>query len=80
MENKKVRRRSEVKEIWDGTKYTKADLILAAKPERDRKRDRWLLIFLSGLCLLLALLGKNEVMKVSGSFMMFILTIASVNV
>lgn len=79
MENKKVRR-SEVKEIWDGTKYTKADLILAAKPERDRKRDRWLLIFLSGLCLLLALLGKNEVMKVSGSFMMFILTIASVNV
>lgn len=80
MENKKVRKRSEVKEIWDGTKYTKADLILAAKPERDRKRDRWLLIFLSGLCLLLALLGKNEVMKVSGSFMMFILTIASVNV
>lgn len=80
MENKKVRRRSEVKEIWDGTKYTKADLILAAKPERDRKRDRWLLIFLSGLCLLLAILGKNEVMKVSGSFMMFILTIASVNV
>ena len=79
MENKKVRR-SEVKEIWDGTKYTKADLILAAKPERDRKRDRWFLIFLSGLCLLLALLGKTEVAKVSGSFMMFILTVASVNV
>lgn len=79
MEHRKMKR-SEAKKCWDGVKYTKSDLRLAAKPERDRKRDRWLLIFLSGLCLLLALLGKNEVMKVSGSFMMFILTIASVNV
>ena len=79
MEKRKMKR-SEAKNCWDGLKYTKSDLRLAAKPERDRKRDRWLLIFLSGLCLLLALLGKNEVVKVSGSFMMFILTIASVNV
>ena len=79
MEHRKMKR-SEAKKCWDGLKYTKSDLRLAAKPERDRKRDRWLLIFLSGLCLLLALLGKNEVVKVSGSFMMFILTIASVNV
>ena len=79
MENRKMKR-SEAKKCWDGLKYTKSDLRLAAKPERDRKRDRWFLIFLSGLCLLLALLGKTEVAKVSGSFMMFILTIASVNV
>ena len=78
--DKRQMKRSEAKKCCDGAKYTTSDLRLAAKPESDRKRDRWLLIFLSGLCLLLALLGKNEVMKVSGSFMMFILTIASVNV
>lgn len=79
MEHRKMKR-SEAKKCWDGIKYTKSDLRLAAKPERDRKRDRWLLIVLSAFCLLLALLGKNEAMKVSGSFLMFILTIASVNV
>lgn len=78
MENKKVRKRSEVKEIWDGTKYTKLDLILAAKPERDRKRDRMFLIFVSVLSLILALFGRNEVIQTSGIFTMFIACIGSI--
>ena len=78
MENKKVRKRSEVKEIWDGTKYTKLDLILAAKPERDRKRDRMLLIFLCIMCLTLALFGRNDVIKTSGILMMFASSLLSI--
>lgn len=77
MERKKFKR-SEAKEIWDGTKYTKLDLILAAKPERDRKRDRMLLIFISVLCLTLALFGRNEVIKTSGILMMFASSLLSI--
>lgn len=75
---RKIKKRSEVKEIWDGTKYTKADLILAAKPERDRKRDRMFLIFVSLLSLILALFGRNDVIQTSGVFTMFIACIASI--
>ncbi|EGC83383.1 hypothetical protein [Anaerococcus hydrogenalis] len=78
MENKKVRKRSEVKEIWDGTKYTKLDLILAAKPERDRKRDRMFLIFVSLLSLILALFGRNDVIKTSGILVMFACSLLSI--
>lgn len=78
METKKIRKRSEVKEIWDGTKYTKADLILAAKPERDRKRDRMFLIFVSAISLILALFGRNDVIQTSGIFTMFIACIGSI--
>lgn len=77
MERKKFKR-SEAKECWDGTKYTKLDLILAAKPERDRKRDRMLLIFISVLCLTLALFGRNEVIKTSGILMMFASSLLSI--
>lgn len=77
MERKKFKR-SEAKEIWDGTKYTKLDLILAAKPERDRKRDRMLLIFISALCLTLALFGRSEVIKTSGILMMFASSLLSI--
>lgn len=77
MERKKFKR-SEAKEIWDGTKYTKLDLILAAKPERDRKRDRMLLIFISVLCLTLALFGRNDVVKTSGILMMFASSLLSI--
>lgn len=77
MERKKFKR-SEVKEIWDGTKYTKLDLILAAKPERDRKRDRKLLIFLCIMCLTLALFGRNDVIKTSGILVMFACSLLSI--
>lgn len=77
MERKKFKR-SEAKECWDGTKYTKLDLILAAKPERDRKRDRMFLIFISVLCLTLALFGRNEVIKTSGILMMFASSLLSI--
>lgn len=77
MEKKKFKR-SEAKEIWDGTKYTKLDLILAAKPERDRKRDRMLLIFISVLCLTLSLFGRNDVIKTSGILMMFASSLLSI--
>lgn len=77
MEKKKFKR-SEAKKCWDGTKYTKLDLILAAKPERDRKRDRMLLIFISVLCLTLALFGRNDVVKTSGILMMFASSLLSI--
>lgn len=77
MERKKFKR-SEAKECWDGTKYTKLDLILAAKPERDRKRDRMLLIFLCVMSLTLALFGRNEVIKTSGILMMFASSLLSI--
>ena len=77
MEKKKFKR-SEAKEIWDGTKYTKLDLILAAKPERDRKRDRMLLIFFCVMSLTLALFGRNNVIKTSGILMMFASSLLSI--
>lgn len=77
MERKKFKR-SEAKEIWDGTKYTKFDLILAAKPERDRKRDRVFLIFLCITSLTLALFGRNDVIKTSGILMMFASSLLSI--
>ena len=77
MEKKKFKR-SEAKECWDGTKYTKLDLILAAKPERDRKRDRMLLIFFCVMSLTLALFGRNNVIKTSGILMMFASSLLSI--
>lgn len=73
-------KRSEAKECWDGIKYTRSDLRMAAKPERDRKRDRVLLIFMGTLALLLTVFGKNEIREVSGKYILYIMLLASLYV
>lgn len=81
MENSRKKfKRSEAKECWDGRKYTKSDLRMAAKPEKDRKRDRMLLIFMGTIALLLTVFGGNEVREISGKYILYITLLASLYV
>ncbi|PMC81383.1 hypothetical protein [Anaerococcus hydrogenalis] len=75
MENKKVRRirkRSQVFEMLDGKKLDDACVRFTAKPERERMRDKFLGIFVVGLCMTLAIAGPSELIRVSGIVAMFL--------
>lgn len=75
--NRKVRKRSEVFEMLDGRKIDDVCIKLTAKPEKERIRDKVLGIFLVGLCMTLALVGPNEVVRVVGIVLMFITSLTA---
>lgn len=80
MENKKVKRirkRSQVYEMLRDKKIDDACVRFTAKPEKERMRDKFLGIFIVGLCMTLALAGPNEITRVAGIVMMFMGSLVS---
>lgn len=68
---RKVKKRSEVFKMLDGRKVDDVCVKFTAKPERERMRDKFLGIFIVGLCMTLAIAGPNEITRVVGIVMMF---------
>lgn len=75
--NRKVRKRSQVFEMLDGRKIDDVCIKLTAKPEKERIRDKVLGIFMVGLCMILALAGPSELVRVVGIVMMFITSLTA---
>ena len=69
---RKVKKRSEVFKMLDGKKVDDVCVKFTAKPERERMRDKFLGIFIVGLCMTLAIAGPNELIRVSGIVAMFL--------
>lgn len=72
MENRKIRKRSDVFKMLDGRKVDDVCVKFTAKPERERIRDKALGLFIVGLMMLLALCGPNEITRTAGIVLMFI--------
>lgn len=68
---RKIKKRSEIFKMLDGRKVDDVCVKFTAKPERERIRDKFLGVFIVGLCMTLALAGPNEITRVVGIVMMF---------
>lgn len=69
------------KESYEHRKGIKKDpfIELAGKKQRDARRDKNILMFISFAGLVLTLFGRNEAIKYSGVWIMFISSIISFN-